>query len=370
LLLERFSERGDEPAVTIAKSIDSAAADAGIDLVGGFSALASKDLSAGARALLRSLPAALRSTEHLCSSVEVGRTSAGINVDAIVMSAKVLKRASYETNGRAGARFVVLANAPTDVPFMSGGFHGLGEGDSAVNVAISAPGVFEAVVKNSRGKSMHALAEEIKKASFKVSRAAQLVGSEIAQRIGSRMGSVDLSLAPAPKEGESVAQVLREMGLDDVGYPGSVAALALLVDAIKKGGLMGVTFAGGYSGAFIPVSEDLEMTRAVMRGHVNIHTLQAMSSVCSTGLDMVGIPGKTRWETIASIMLDEIAIGVFTNKTVGVRLLPIPGARPGDMLDLGGLYGKVYVMGVPELYDTSFVRRGGRIPPPSFSYRN
>ncbi len=370
-LLERYPlSLARKAAYQIGKSIDEAAKEAGIDLIGGFTALASKRLTKGGRALLEELPNVLKDTEHLCSSVEVGRTNSGINVDAIILAAKALKKASYLTKGKAGARFVVLANAPSDIPFMAGGFHGPGEGDSAVNVAISAPGVIGAVVKNSKNKKMHELSEEIKKISFKVSRAAQLIGSEIASKINSELGSIDLSLAPAPEEGESVAAVIREMGIDSAGLPGSIAALALLTDAIKKGGIMGAMFVGGYSGAFIPVSEDLEMSEAAKKGFITIPMLQAMSSVCSTGLDMVAIPGETSWETIASLMLDEVAIGVFTNKTVGVRLLPVPGALPGDEIELGGLFGKTYVMKVLESKDKSFIRRGGRIPAPTFSHRN
>jgi len=372
LLLEPFSENAESVGLEIALALDSASREAGIDLIGGYTGLVARGISHGSEALIKSIPKVLSATTHVCSSLEVGKTSVGINVDAINMAARAIKETSILTGGMGNARFVVLSNAPSDIPFMAGGFYGLGEGEASINVAISGPGVVRSIVKKAINLRFNELVEEIKKASFKISRVGQLIGNEITKSMGGRvkMGSVDLSLAPEPTEGESIAEIIEGMGIERIGGAGSIAALAVLTDAIKKGGLMGAAMAGGYSGSFIPVSEDLGMVRAARRGDINIHLLEAMTSVCSTGLDMVAVPGDVSWQTLSAIIMDEISIGVYTNKTTGVRLLPIPGARPGDEIELGGLFGKAVVMGVPNISSSKFVERGGTVPPPTFSYRN
>lgn len=372
LLLEPFSDRAESAGLDIALTLDSACKESGIDLVGGYTALVARGISRGSDALIKSIPKVLSATTHVCSSLEVGKTTVGINVDAINMAAKAVKETSILTGGVGNARFVALSNAPTDIPFMAAGFYGLGEGESSINVAISGPGVIQSIIRKGNGLTINELAEEIKKASFKISRVGQLIGNEIAHAMGGKvkMGSVDLSLAPAPKEGESIAEIIENMGIEKIGGAGSIAALAILTDAIKKGGLMGASIAGGYSGSFIPVSEDLGMIRGSRRGNVNIQLLEAMTSVCSTGLDMVAVPGGISWQTLAAIMMDEIAIGVYTNKTTGVRVLPIPGTRPGDIVELGGLFGKAIVMSVPDISSAKFIQRGGNAPPPTFSHRN
>ncbi len=372
LLLEPFSENAEGAGLEIALALDSASKESGIDLVGGYTGLVARGISHGSEALIKSIPKVLSATTHVCSSLEVGKTTVGINVNAVNMAAKAVKETSILTGGIGNARFVVLSNAPTDIPFMAAGFYGLGEGEASINVAISGPGVIRSIVKKGVNLSINELAEEIKKASFKISRVGQLIGNEITKSMGGKvkMGSVDLSLAPAPVEGESIAEIIESMGIEKIGGAGSIAALAILTDAIKKGGLMGASIAGGYSGSFIPVSEDLGMVRASRRGNINIHLLEAMTSVCSTGLDMVALPGDISWQTLAAIIMDEIAIGVYTNKTTGVRLLPIPGTRPGDEVELGGLFGKAVVMSVPNISSSKFVQRGGNVPPPTFSHRN
>jgi uncharacterized protein (UPF0210 family) len=372
LLLEPFHDRAEDAGLEIALALDKACKESNIDLVGGYTALVARGISRGSEALIKSIPKVLSTTTHVCSSLEVGRTTVGINVDAINMAARAVKETSILTGGIGNARFVTLSNAPSDIPFMAAGFYGLGEGQSSLNVAISGPGVIHSIIKKGNNLTFNELAEEIKKASFKISRVGQLIGKEIVHEMGGKikMGSIDLSLAPAPEEGESIAEIIEKMGIEKIGGAGSIAALAILTDAIKKGGLMGASIAGGYSGAFIPVSEDLGMVRAARSGSITVQLLEAMTSVCSTGLDMVAVPGDTTWQTLAAIMMDEIAIGVYTNKTTGVRILPIMGTKPGDVVELGGLFGKAVVMSVPNISSVKFVQRGGNIPPPTFSNRN
>lgn len=357
--------------VRVARALDEICEDSGIDLLGGYTALAPRGMSSGARALVESIPEAISSTRHVCASVEVGNTRSGINVDAANLSAMAVSRlAQVSSDPAAPARVVALANAPPDVPFMAGGFHGTEGPDRVINVAISGPGVVAKAVREHSGGPVEELYEEIKRASFKISRAGQLIGKAIAGELGVSMGSVDLSLAPAPEEGESVANIIEGMGVERTGLPGSVFALALLTDAIKRGGAAGVEFVGGFSGAFIPVSEDLGMSDAARRGFVNIHTLMAMSSVCSTGVDMVAIPGDTPWEAISGLILDEAAIGVMNGKSTGVRVIPVKGGRPGDEVELGGLFGRAVVVDIRSGDVSGLVKRGGRSPAPVHANRN
>jgi hypothetical protein len=362
------SEReATDGAVRIAKTLDRAAKDLGIDFIGGYSALVHKGFTAGDSMLIGSLHEALTGTDRVCGSVNVATTKSGINMDAVLLMGHVIKKtAAIDPVGC--AKLVVFANAPPDNPFMAGAFHGDGEPETVINVGISGPGVVRAVLSQMEDADMGELAETIKRTSFKITRMGELVGREMAGRLNVEFGIVDLSLAPTPAEGDSVANILEVMGLERCGAHGTTAALALLTDAVKKGGAMATSYTGGLSGAFIPVSEDAGMVEALRAGAIGIDKLEAMTSVCSVGLDMIVVPGDTPAETISAIIADECAIGVVNNKTTGVRI--IPAGKEGDYVEFGGLLGGSPVMGLNKFSAAKFVRRGGRIPAPIQSFRN
>jgi hypothetical protein len=361
-------------ATPFAHALDRAAAEVGVDFVGGFSALVQKGISEGGRRLIASIPEAMASTQRVCASVNVASTRAGINMDAVLAMARTLRATAEATADRdciGCAKLVVFANMVEDNPFMAGAVHGAGEPDVVVNVGISGPGVVRAVVDSLPDDAdLTAVAEAIKATAFKITRAGELVAREAAKRLGVEMGIVDLSLAPTPAEGDSVAAIIEAMGVGRCGGPGTTAALALLNDAVKKGGAMGTSSTGGLSGAFIPVSEDAGMIRAAESGALTIEKLEAMTAVCSVGLDMIAIPGDTTTETIAGIIADECAIGVVNSKTTAVRLIPAIGHAAGARLDFGGLLGTAPVMAVNEWAGTVFAHRGGRLPAPLQSLRN
>ena len=356
-----------------AKTLDDVAKELGIDFVGGFSALVQKGMTLGDRRLIDSIPASLAQTDRVCASVNVASTKSGINMDAVREMGRIVKEAATLTSERDGiacAKLVVFCNAPEDNPFMAGAFHGPGEGDSCLNVGVSGPGVIKAALESCRGASFDELADMIKKTAFKITRMGQLVGEEAAARLGVPFGILDLSLAPTPEVGDSVARILEEMGLESTGTHGSTAALALLTDMVKKGGVMASTSVGGLSGAFIPVSEDEGMVAAVKAGSLHIDKLEAMTCVCSVGLDMIAIPGDTSPSTISAIIADEMAIGMVNNKTTAVRLIPVPDKKAGDWAEFGGLLGGAPVMSVHNFSSEAFIARGGRIPAPIHSFRN
>jgi uncharacterized protein (UPF0210 family) len=356
----------------VAESMDRAGAEIGIDFIGGFSALVQKGFTKGDSNLIDSIPRALARTSRVCSSINVASTKTGINMDAVNRMARVILETARTTpDGIGCCRLVVFANIPDDNPFVAGAMHGFGEPECVVNVGVSGPGVVRSVLSMMpRDADLGAVAEEVKKTAFKVTRMGELVGREAARRLGVEFGIVDLSLAPTPAAGDSVADILEAMGLERTGTHGTTAALFLLTDAVKKGGAMATSSVGGLSGAFIPVSEDMGMVRAVAEGALSLDKLEAMTSVCSVGLDMVAVPGDTPVETIAAIIADEMAIGVANNKTTAVRLLPVPGRRAGDRVHYGGLLGEAIVMEVNRFSSAGFIRRGGRIPAPILSLRN
>ncbi len=353
--------------IELAEAMDKAAKDVGVDYIGGFSALVQKGYTKGDHLLINSIPEALSSTERVCSSVNVATTRSGINVAAAVEMGKVIKECC-SVNPILGSRLVVFANAPPDNPFMAGAFHGEGESEAVINIGISGPGVIRSVVERMEGASLGEIAEEIKKTAFKITRVGELVGREVAERLGVDFGIVDLSLAPTPERGDSVAEIIEKMGIEVCGAPGSTAALALLTDAVKKGGMMASSSVGGLSGAFIPVSEDAGMARAVEKGGIILEKLEAMTSVCSVGIDMVVLPEDTKEEIISAIILDECAIGVMNDKTTGVRV--ILAGKPGEWVELGGLLGRAPVMNIREFDVSKFVKRGGKIPAPIHSMKN
>ncbi|MDD3980836.1 MAG: PFL family protein [Spirochaetales bacterium] len=356
-----------------AQTLDGVAKELGIDFIGGFSALVQKGIAPGDRRLIDSIPQALASTDRVCASVNVASTKSGINMDAVRDMGRVIREAAALTASRDGlacAKFVVFCNAPEDNPFMAGAFHGPGEGDSCLNVGVSGPGVIKAAIESCRGASFDILADTIKKTAFKITRMGQLVGTEAARRLGVPFGILDLSLAPTPEVGDSVARILEEMGLESTGTHGSTAALAMLTDMVKKGGVMASTSVGGLSGAFIPVSEDEGMVAAVRAGSLCLDKLEAMTCVCSVGLDMVAIPGDTKASTIAAIIADEMAIGMVNNKTTAVRIIPVPGKKAGDWAQFGGLLGGAPIIAVHDFSSEAFIARGGRIPAPIHSFRN
>lgn len=360
-----------DDAVKIAETLEKAADTIGVNFIGGFSALVHKGYTNADRTLISSIPKALKATTKVCSSVNVGTTKAGINMDAVAQLGKVIKEAAETSEeGMSCARLVVFANAPEDNPFMAGAFHGVGEPEVVINVGVSGPGVVKCALEKVKGESFNVVAETIKKTAFKVTRMGQLVAQEAAERLNAEFGIVDLSLAPTPAVGDSVARILEEMGLESCGAHGTTAALALLNDAVKKGGVMASSSVGGLSGAFIPVSEDEGMIAAVQKGSLSIEKLEAMTCVCSVGLDMIVVPGKTPASTISAIIADEAAIGVINNKTTAVRIIPAPGKDVGDMVEFGGLLGSGPVMKVNESSSEDFVARGGRIPAPIHSLRN
>ena len=359
--------------VEIAKTLDAAAKTCGVNFIGGFSALVQKGATTGDWKLIRSIPEALAATERVCASVNVGSTKAGINMDAVAEMGRIIKKtaALTEDNGCMGcAKLVVFANAVEDNPFMAGAFHGVGEPECVINVGVSGPGVVYHALQKVKGQPFDVVAETIKKTAFQVTRMGQLVGVEASRRLGVPFGIVDLSLAPTPAVGDSVARILEEMGLEVCGTHGTTAALALLNDAVKKGGVMASNHVGGLSGAFIPVSEDEGMIAAAQRGTLVLDKLEAMAGVCSVGLDMIAVPGDTSAATISAIIADEAAIGMVNTKTTAVRIIPALGKQVGDMIELGGLLGSAPVMPLHSEGSEAFVARGGRIPAPLQSLKN
>ena len=363
----------DSDYVEFAKTLDKATHTLGIDFIGGFSSLVHKGYSKGDRILIDSIPEALAVTEKVCSSVNVGSTKSGINMDAVKHMGSIVKKAAYLTreNESIGcAKLVIFANAVEDNPFMAGAFHGVGEAEAIINVGVSGPGVVKCALEEIKGESFNVVAETIKKTAFKITRMGQLVAQEASSRLNVPFGIVDLSLAPTPAVGDSVARVLEEIGLESCGCPGTTAALALLNDAVKKGGIMAASQVGGLSGAFIPVSEDEGMISAVNTGSLNLEKLEAMTCVCSVGLDMIGIPGDTPEATISGIIADEAAIGMINNKTTAVRVIPVYGKSVGDEANFGGLLGKAPIMPVSRFSSQAFINRGGRTPAPIHSFKN
>lgn len=359
--------------VSFAQVMDKAAAEVGVNFIGGFSSLVHKGFTKGDTNLLASIPQALSITERVCSSVNVATTKAGINMDAVYQMGKIIKEAaalSADQDGLACAKLVVFANVPEDNPFMAGAFHGVGEPECVLNVGVSGPGVVKNAVEKVKGTDFGTLAETIKRTAFKITRMGELVGRAASAKLGVPFGIVDLSLAPTPAIGDSVADILEGMGLERCGTHGTTAALALLNDAVKKGGAMASSYVGGLSGAFIPVSEDAGMIRAVEDKALTLEKLEAMTCVCSVGLDMIAVPGDTSAETISAIIADEAAIGVINQKTTAVRIIPAPGKKEGDYVEYGGLLGTAPVMPVNKFSSADFVRRGGRIPAPIHSLRN
>ncbi|AFV24635.1 hypothetical protein Mpsy_2431 [Methanolobus psychrophilus R15] len=362
------AESCKEPDLTsVARTLDRAAHDVGIDFIGGFSALVQKGMTPGDLRLINSVPQSLASTKKVCSSINVATTKAGINMDAVALMGRVIKETAHLTRDQGGigcAKFVVFANAPDDNPFMAGAFHGIGEPECSINVGVSGPGVVNSAVRALQNPSLGDISECIKKTAFKITRVGEVIGKEVAKRLDARFGVLDLSLAPTPAIGDSVAAILEAMGLESCGTHGTTAALALLNDAVKKGGSMASSSVGGLSGAFIPVSEDAGMIDAVLCGSLSLDKLEAMTSVCSVGLDMIAIPGDTPASTISAIIADEMAIGMINKKTTAVRLIPVPGKTVGDMVEFGGLLGRAPVMPVNRYSSEKFIARGGRIPAP------
>ena len=365
--------KGPKDFVTIAETLDRAAHEVGVNFIGGYSALVSKGMTKSDENLIRSIPQALAQTERICSSVNVGSTKTGINMDAVKLMGEIIKETAEATkdNSCMGcAKLVVFCNAPDDNPFMAGAFHGVTEADAIINVGVSGPGVVKHALEKVRGKNFEVLCETIKRTAFKVTRVGQLVAQEASKRLGVPFGIVDLSLAPTPAIGDSVAEILEEIGLESVGAPGTTAALALLNDQVKKGGVMASSYVGGLSGAFIPVSEDQGMIDAVNAGALTIEKLEAMTCVCSVGLDMIAIPGDTKATTISGIIADEMAIGMVNQKTTAVRIIPVIGKGVGETVEFGGLLGYAPIMPVNTFSCDAFVNRGGRIPAPIHSFKN
>lgn len=359
--------------VKFAKALDRAADVTGVNFIGGYSALVPKGYTKGEYDFIESIPEALNVTKKICSSVNVASTKAGISMDAVAHMGRIIKQTaelSKEDNGFACAKLVVFANAVEDNPFMAGAFHGTGEGECVINVGVSGPGVVKKALEKVKGADFGVVADTIKKTAFKITRMGQLVATEAAGRLGAQAGIVDLSLAPTPAIGDSVAHILEEMGLERCGAPGTTAALALLNDAVKKGGVMASSYVGGLSGAFIPVSEDAGMIDAVKCGALSLEKLEAMTCVCSVGIDMVVVPGDTSAETISGILADEVAIGVINTKTTALRIIPAPGKKVGDVVEFGGLLGTGPVMPVNRFGCGEFIARGGRIPAPMHSLKN
>ena len=362
----------DEPdrslLLELARALDEAATTVGVDFIGGFSAMVEKHTSRIDEEVMATLPLALAQTDRVCGSVNVATTGAGINMDAVIFMGQVVKETAAATADESAigcAKLVVFANAVPDNPFMAGAFHGFGEGDAAISVGISGPGVVaNALRRLPAGAPMQELAEEIKRTVFKITRVGEHVGREVSRRLGVAFGVVDISLAPTSTPGDSVAEILELIGVERVGLPGSTVALAMLNDAVKKGGAMATSRAGGLSGAFIPVSEDAHFASAVADGHLVLEKLEAMTAVCSVGLDMIALPGDTSADTIAAIIADEAAIGIINDKTTAARLIPVPGARPGEWVDWGGLLGRAPVIDVRDRERVGVVERGGHMPPP------
>lgn len=365
--------KSPEDYVRLAVTMNRAAADIGVNLIGGFSAIISKGMTDQERIFLDSIPEALAVTDRVCSSVNVGSTKTGINMDAVRRMGEIIvatAKRSFGTESLGCAKLVVFCNAPDDNPFMAGAFHGVTEGESVINVGVSGPGVVKTALESVRGESFEVLCETIKKTAFKITRVGQLVAKEAADMLGVPFGIVDLSLAPTPAVGDSVADILKEIGLEHPGAPGTTAALALLNDQVKKGGVMASSYVGGLSGAFIPVSEDQGMIDAVEAGCLTLEKLEAMTCVCSVGLDMIAIPGDTSAATISGVIADEMAIGMVNQKTTAVRLIPAIGKGVGDSLEFGGLFGRAPVMPVNTFSCEEFISRRGRIPAPIHSFKN
>ena len=359
--------------VKIAQTLDRAAKTVGVNFIGGYTALVSKKMTQADKNLILSIPKALATTEYICSSVNVGSTKTGLDMDAILLMGKVVKETAVLTkdNDSIGcAKLVVFCNAPDDNPFMAGAFHGVTEGDAVINVGVSGPGVVKTALDKVKGKDFSAVCETIKKTAFKITRVGQLVAHEASKRLGVPFGIIDLSLAPTPAVGDSIAEIFESLGLERAGAPGTTAALAMLNDQVKKGGVMASSYVGGLSGAFIPVSEDQGMIDAVQAGAITLEKLEAMTCVCSVGLDMIAIPGDTKETTIAGIIADEMAIGMVNQKTTAVRVIPVVGKDVGDMAEFGGLLGYAPIMPVNEFDCSAFVNRKGRIPAPIHSFKN
>ena len=359
--------------VEIAKSLDRAAKEVGVNFLGGYSALVSKGMTKAEELLIRSIPKALAVTERVCSSVNIGSTKTGINMDAVRLMGSIVKEAAEYTKDQDSlgcAKLVVFCNAPDDNPFMAGAFHGVTEADAIINVGVSGPGVVMHAISQVRGQNFEVLCETIKKTAFKITRVGQLVAQEASRRLGIPFGIIDLSLAPTPAVGDSVAEILEEIGLEEVGAPGTTAALAMLNDQVKQGGIMASSYVGGLSGAFIPVSEDRNMIEAATNGSMCIEKLEAMTCVCSVGLDMIAIPGDTSAATISGIIADEAAIGMVNQKTTAVRVIPVIGKKVGDTAEFGGLLGYAPIMPVNTKDCSAFINRGGRIPAPIHSFKN
>ena len=362
-----------EDFVTIAKTLDKAAKEVGVNFIGGYSALVSKAMTTSDELLIRSIPSALDQTERVCSSVNVGSTKTGIDMNAVKLLGDIILQTAQLTKDRDAigcAKLVVFCNAPDDNPFMAGAFHGVSEGDAVINVGVSGPGVVKKALESVRGEDFETLCETIKKTAFKITRVGQLVAQEASKMMKVPFGIVDLSLAPTPAIGDSVAEILEEIGLEYAGAPGTTAALALLNDQVKKGGVMASSYVGGLSGAFIPVSEDQGMIQAVEAGALTIEKLEAMTCVCSVGLDMIAIPGDTKATTISGIIADEMAIGMVNQKTTAVRIIPVIGKSVGDRVEFGGLLGHAPIMPMNRFSCDAFINRGGRIPAPIHSFKN
>ncbi|MBO5277945.1 MAG: PFL family protein [Lachnospiraceae bacterium] len=365
--------RTTEDFVSIARTLDKAAREVGVNFIGGYSALVSKGMTASDELLIRSIPQALKETERVCSSINVGSTKTGINMDAVRLMGEIVKETAEltkEADSLGCAKLVVLCNAPDDNPFMAGAFHGVTEPDAVINVGVSGPGVVKYALEQVRGQDFEVLCETIKKTAFKITRVGQLVAQEASRKLGIPFGIIDLSLAPTPAVGDSVAEILEEIGLEMVGAPGTTAALALLNDQVKKGGVMASSYVGGLSGAFIPVSEDRGMIDAAAAGALTLEKLEAMTCVCSVGLDMIAIPGDTPASTISGIIADEAAIGMVNQKTTAVRIIPVIGKGVGETVEFGGLLGYAPIMPVNQKSCEDFVSRGGRIPAPIHSFKN
>lgn len=356
-----------------AEVLDKVAKEVGVDFIGGFSALVHKSMTKSDQILINSIPHALSTTDYVCSSVNVGSTRSGINLDAVKLLGEKIKELAKLTKDQDSlgcAKFVAFANAVEDNPFMAGSFLGVGEGDTVINVGVSGPGVVKAAIEKDRGKPINEVYETIKKTAFKITRMGDLIGRDVAKRLGKEFGILDLSLAPTPAIGDSVGRILEEIGIENVGGHGTTAALAMLNDAVKKGGLMASSSVGGLSGAFIPVSEDEGMIKAAQAGHLSFDKLEAMTSVCSVGLDMIAIPGDTPASTISAMILDEAAIGVINQKTTAVRVIPVYGKKKGEFAEFGGLLGYAPIMEINNSSAEKLVNRGGRIPAPVHSFKN
>ena len=369
LIMETHAE--PDKFVKMAKALDKASQDAGIDFIGGFGASVQKGMTVSDRVLIESLPDVLAQTERVCSFLNVGTNLAGMNLDAVNQIGGMLKKTAAKTKDAIGcAKFVVFVNAPEDNPFMAGAYHGVGEGDRSLNIGISGPGVVRSVVEQHRECDLTQLSEIIKRTVFKITRGGELVGRELAENLGVQFGIVDISLAPTTAKGDSVAGIIEAFGIESIGAHGSTLAVALLMDAVKKGGAMASGNVGGLSGTFIPVSEDQNMIDAVKRGSLSLDKLEGLSAVCSVGLDMFAIPGDTPEETINAIIADELAIGIVNNKTTAVRVIPVCGKKAGESVDYGGLLGEAPIMAVNKFSARDFLKRGGRLPAPVTSLRN